>query len=93
MILFYPFFSEVSSDQGGDETRGAADAVGDAVQGARIVGRQVLMVLQVGDGGGPVDAQRGGDHQHADQRVAADVRQQHQKQAGNEVSWCNIVII
>lgn len=86
LFLFYPLFSEIAGDQGGDEACGAADAVGDAVQGAGVVGRQVLVVLQVGDGGRPVDAQRGSDHQDADQRVAADVREQHQQQAGNEVS-------
>lgn len=79
------FAREIRDDQRRYEAGRRAGGVNEAVHGGRVVGRQVVRVLQIGGGGGAVEAQRQRDEGDADVGLIADVRQGDEEETGDDV--------
>jgi len=79
-------FREGGHDQGREDSWSSANAVDDSIQRARVVGRQILRIGQIGSGGSTVEAQRNSHYGHANVGIATEIGQDYQHNAGQDVS-------
>lgn len=89
-MLSYPFLCKVRDHQWRNEASRSAGRVDDTVQCGRIVGRQIVGVLQIGHRRRSVKSKRQRYKGNAHIRPIADIRHGHQEQTRNYMSWINV---